>query len=65
MSMAHVYFAPYREFGPLHDDSELELQCPQVPLFVRAVGYQDGQDHLVPGDDRIVVYYEVAGLRLA
>jgi hypothetical protein len=55
---SHVYFAPYREFGNPRDD-ELELSAPEGPVRIRAIGYQDRQDAVVQGDDRIVIYYEV------
>ena len=58
---AHVYFAPYVEFGTPPDDN-LELEAPDAPVLIKAIGYQDGQDHLTPGDDRIVIYYEIAAV---
>lgn len=56
--MAHVYFARYDEFGPPCPASDLEMSAPPGPVLIRSIGYQDGQDHLAPGDDRIVIYYE-------
>jgi hypothetical protein len=55
--MAHVYFAPYVEFG-IPPDDDLALEAPGDPVLIKAIGYQDGQDHLVAGDDRVVIYYE-------
>ena len=59
---AHVYFAPYDEFGSAaatFDSSGMELSAPPGPVRIMAIGHQDRQDHLVEGDDRIVIYYEV------
>jgi hypothetical protein len=55
--LSHVYFAPYVEFGTPPDD-DLQPEAPNFPVLIKAVGYQDRQDHVVPGDDRIVIYYE-------
>jgi hypothetical protein len=59
--LCHVYFTPYAEFGPVPADALLEMEAPAVPVLVRAIGYQDRGDHVVSGDDRIVIYYEVPG----
>lgn len=62
--LAHVYFAVYDEFGsPARD--VLAAQAPPGPVFIRSIGYQAGMDHVTPGDDRIVIYYEIPGGRPA
>jgi hypothetical protein len=55
---SHVYFAPYREFSHPRDDV-LEMEAPDKLVIIRAIGYQDRQDQIVTGDDRIIIYYEV------